>query len=448
VVPVDSTVHPPVAIAMLAAAGTFSTLSTRVATTVEGSARSWRTTPPTLASVEQSRSRSIAVKLNIVEPASGVGETQRTLLAAGSAPTSVASRSPVAQVNRPGGIGRARLAALTESLIPDIIGAAQRAPGTPGATIATGEVAVLRLPNALRDVGDNERPTVNSRGVASRLVALGNGGTLLADRDLSGSGQDPWPVAVGTERIAVIALGETSSPERGLAGWHAGMHLPYLGWSTAIGSRCTVRSQGTGLLGHNERGDAGWLIGAELARGNSTVATRFSMPVNVVVIVLDDHGAFTANPSRHLSLGIDGATRALDVDGKPRPPVAYDVVPSPNQQEQSNVVTITVASETGWSLAGVLASTDVSGASALALIASRGLDDAVRPLVPGNGGSVQLIWVPAPEPIPPTPVVKKSPAVLKNTTTKQKSVQTKKTSGATKKPVELKASPTTRKRGR
>jgi hypothetical protein len=55
--------------------------------------------------------------------------------------------------------------------------------------------------------------------------------------------------------------------------------------------------------------------------------------------------------------------------------LAYDIVP-----ERSRPVVVTIASETGWSLVGVMGSTQVDSAGAIALISARGLDAAIKPL--------------------------------------------------------------------
>jgi large repetitive protein len=166
-----------------------------------------------------------------------------------------------------------------------------------------------------------------------------------------------------------------------------------------------VRSLGEGIARHRERVNAGWLEGAELARGLSTVSTRFSLPVSTVLVVLDDPEALGGDVGgRRLVLGLDGATRATDAAGEERPPVvltaenrsvlAYDVVPA----QERGPVTVTVASEHGWSLTGVLGAVGTTAESAVIAIAARGLDAALRPLVPGSGGGVRLVWLKGEQP--------------------------------------------------
>ena len=230
-----------------------------------------------------------------------------------------------------------------------------------------------------------------------RVVALANGGAVADDVDVPGDGRQGWIVPAGAERIAVIALGDGAEQEVGLAGWHSGMQLPYLGWSTGVGARCVVRSTGQPIRNHRERGQAGWVTGAELSRGLSTVATRFSQPVTVVVVALDDPEALGGDVAgRTLVLGLGGAVRATDASGGERAPVvvvadnrslvAYEVVPT------GGPVTVTVASQAGWSLAGVFGAVGIDAASAIAPLAEHGFDAALRQLAPGTGGSARLFW--------------------------------------------------------
>jgi fermentation-respiration switch protein FrsA (DUF1100 family) len=85
-----------------------------------------------------------------------------------------------------------------------------------------------------------------------------------------------------------------------------------------------------------------------------------------------------------LLLGLDGATRVLDGARRETPPVllamdnrsvlAYDIVP-----DSDAPVVVTIASQDGWSLVGVMASGEVDANGAVALISARGLDAALQP---------------------------------------------------------------------
>ena len=116
------------------------------------------------------------------------------------------------------------------------------------------------------------------------------------------------------------------------------------------------------------------------------MTTTFAVAPRSVVIVLDDPAAFGAPVGgRTLLLGLDGAARAREASGEDKPPVllatesrsvlAYDVVPEGNRP-----VVVTIASETGWSLVGVMGSAQLDAAGAIALISARGLDAAIKPL--------------------------------------------------------------------
>ena len=398
ITPVDTAVHPPIAAGVLTAAGIATAVAQPRGTTVRRSQRMWRTSPPTRASLLATQSRSVAADLMLVAPEAARSDVTRTVIAADEAPLTAIARAAPAAVAARGAAGRERLTGLTAALRAGRRVAA--AAGTPAAVLAAGEVAVLRLPNAARDVGAAARPRLEVRGDAARVVAVAAGGDVLADVVLGGEGPDSaWAVAAGTDRVAVIALGRDAGRESGLAGWHAAMELPYLGFATALGTRCVVRSLGEPIRRHPERAGAGWVAGAELGRGLSTVTTRFSIPVASVLVVLDDPEALAADVAgRRLILALDGATRGLDGAGGERPPellmaenrsvLAYDVVPAGDEVP----VTVRVATEQGWSLAGVLAAVGTSATQALAGISAHGLDAALRPLVPGRGGGCRLAW--------------------------------------------------------
>jgi len=403
---VDTFVYPAEAIAVMPAAGAVSLgdasrAGARTRTTVKDSARLWRATPPTLASVEADRSVSIAAGLIVVEPPAATVMTTRrsgTLLPTGDVPPSETARAAPALITRRGGESNTELRAFSAAL------RARRrmARGSAGATLGPGDVAVLRLPNFRRDVDPGaERPALGVHGPGVRIVAIADGGRVVDDRLVD----DVWTVGQGIERLAVIGLGtpDESRPvsSAGLWGWHAGLQLPYVGWSTAVGSGCTVHSRGQGIAAHDQRAGAGWVSGAELARGVSTVTTRFAQPVASVVVVLDDPNAFGGNhDGRDLVLGLSGGARATDAAGALRPPVvltaeqrnvvAYDIVPELGDDRQP--VTVTVASEEGFAVAGVLGAEDLTAESAIAVISARGLDAATAPVAVGGSGITRLEW--------------------------------------------------------
>jgi len=176
----------------------------------------------------------------------------------------------------------------------------------------------------------------------------------------------------------------------------------------AIGPGCIVISTSHPIAGHAERAAAGWVSGAELARGITTVSTRFARAPRTVVVIVDDP-AVTGRQigTRQLLLGLEGADRATDAAGAERAPVlmtmdnrsllAYEIVADAASRVPVPVQ-VTVASDEGWSLVGVMGSSDLDPQAALNLIAARGLQAALSPLAPrsvtaaAGGGISRLDW--------------------------------------------------------
>ena len=408
----DTTVALPEVVGLIRGATSVASATLRPATTVKDAARLWRTTPQTLAKVDAMRSRSIAAKLVVVDAvatpvatnprnlrvrsvarsalARAAAQTKGSVVPTGSAPRTAVAHAPSAQVAQVGGAANARLANFGKAL-----SAGRRVSGDPGAVLEAGDVAVLKLPNARHDVGTAARPSLGVAGSPVRVLAIGPGADVLADAVVPDG--KTIEVPQGSERLVAIGQGTGEGTRSGLDGWHAGAQLPYLGWSSALGRGCLVRSRGEAINPHAERVDAGWVTGAELARGVSTVTTRFTNASRTVVIVLDDPTALGgASAGRRLVLALDGAERVKDARGEDLPPVllasenrsvlAYAVAPT------AGPVTVTVACEQGWSLVGVLASPELSPDGAVSLISARGLDAALNPFVPATTGSSRLAW--------------------------------------------------------
>jgi hypothetical protein len=400
----DHFVDPPVAVGVLSGASVDIRVASPARTTVKDSARAWRIAPPTLASVDADRSRSIAARLVITEPEAVSTGRRGTLIGNVDVPPSAIAHAAPAVVARTGAPGADTLKAFSTGMV----GAQNTARGTAGASLAPGQLVVLKLPNAHADAAiGGDRPRLGVSGLPSRVVILGHGGAVLADRIVgigaSRTGDDMRiEVMQGAERVIALGQGDTQSAafDAGLIGWYAGLQMPYVGWSTGIAPGCVVHSSGEPLRLHRERIEAGWVSGAELARGVSTVTTTFAEAPTTVVVILDDPAAFGNDVGdRQLLLGLDGADRATDVTGAERPPVlltmenrsvlAYDIV-----SERGKPVVVTIASELGWSLVGVMGAGSLDATGAIALIASRGLDAALRPFSTSAAeGTSQLTWL-------------------------------------------------------
>ena len=400
----DHFIDAPIAVALLSGATADLSVATRARTTVKDSARAWRVSPPTLASALAARSRSVAARLVIADaPAVATERSQRgpaTVLGAGELPLTAAAHAPTAIVARAGAPLVAPLQQFGAALAAS---PRSRAALGAGATLAAGQCVVLELPNARADADEAaERPRLAVSGAPARVVMLDVAGQCIGD-DGVGPGLMSESVVVprGTACIAAIGLGLTAAVDAsgasrtavgraGLAGWHAGLKMAYLGHGSAVGPGCVVRSTSAEIILHPERVQAGWVTGAELARGVTTVSTRFSTAPSTVIVILDDP-AVTGRDlgARQLLLGIDGARRATDAAGVDTPPVlltmdnrsvlAYAVQPQRAADGTARPVVVSVASEEGWSLVAVMGGS-LDPDAALGVIASRGLQAALAPM--------------------------------------------------------------------
>ena len=298
---VDARVRPPIAIAVLAAPVVPETA--RVRTTVPASESAERVPAPTLASVQATLPGALPVRL-VRLPAKGTSLDKGTVVATGGVPlTGVAHGSFAALATRGAAPeARQRLTAFTDSL-------AARPGARPSAqaSLRAGELAVLQMPNARRDVDQYApRPRLACSG-AARVVALSHGGDARLDVAGAAAGTE---IPQGTERVVVLATGESKTPAQGLHGWHAGQQLAYLGWSTALAAGCVVHVEGARVTASRERFRAGYALGAELVTGTTIVNTRFVDPARCVAIVLDEPVGQEA--ARGLRMTIEGAERSAD----------------------------------------------------------------------------------------------------------------------------------------
>lgn len=433
----DHFVDAPLAVGLLSGATLVPRVGERARTTVAGSARAWRVSPPTLAKVTAERSRSIAARLVVADrPAPATAGRQKgTIVGAGEVPPTALAHAPTAVVARSGAPLTEILAGFNAALMKgggvDRRGRAVslerlegKAAATAGAVLGAGQTAVLALPNARADAApDAVRPRLAVLGAPARVVLLGIGGRLLGDRRV---GPDEalaqLDIPRGTERIVAVGLGAVDEkaargavPTAGLDGWYAGSLMPYVGHGNAVGAGCLVHSTTDRLRLHRERSEAGWVSGAELARGITTVSTTFTQAPRCVLIVLDDPAVTGADiDGRRLLMGLDGAARAVDAADGERAPVllsldnrsvlAYDIVPEPDAVTDAgrprNVV-VSIASQEGWSLVGVMGGVALDARAAIALVAARGLDAALRPpaqrtgveAAAGQGMASRLVWL-------------------------------------------------------
>jgi large repetitive protein len=434
--PVDATVHPPVALAVLGAGTRLEGAVVGGGTTVSDRPRAKRLAPPTLAGL---RNVPAAARLLV---GGAAGRMEQSVTPVDRVPVTRAARVAAARVARRGGPGRERLGAIGVFL------ARKR---SAGARVRAGETLVLALPNAAHDVDEaGARPALHVTGCPTRIVMLATGGGVVEDRVVTGDakGEEGVAVPVGSERIAVSALGE-GAPAPSLAGWHSGQTMPYIGWATALATGGTVRVEGPVVARRDDRYRAGYIEAAELVEGDSSVSTRFAAPVDVVVVAIDDP---SADAGRRLLLGLEGAAQATGADGLPLPPVAlasgnrtflaYRVVPGVPTGTSAipEPVTVTVASEPGWHLVGVLGGTG-DPSDVLAALAARGLDDVLATAGTGSGEAV-VRWRAVSEDRPVKKAAAKKAAAKKTPARKQaaaKKTPANKKAAAKKTPANKKA---------
>jgi hypothetical protein len=169
----------------------------------------------------------------------------------------------------------------------------------------------------------------------------------------------------------------------------------------------------------------------------------------VVVVAIDDP---SADAGRRLLLGLEGAAQATGADGLPLPPVAlasgnrtflaYRVVPGVPTGTSAipEPVTVTVASEPGWHLVGVLGGTG-DPSDVLAALAARGLDDVLATAGTGSGEAV-VRWRAVSEDRPVKKAAAKKAAAKKTPARKQaaaKKTPANKKAAAKKTPAKQKA---------
>jgi hypothetical protein len=391
--PVDIRVRPAEAIAILRAELVREMHAPR--TTVRDPGDAEIMLAPRLSDIEATMDWAIPAKLlRVSTPAAA---TDRTLIAGGAVPLTRGGQVGVAAVSGRGAAmaGQQRLAALTATLAG---GGGARAAAA-AASLSPGEIAVLRMPNARRDVDpDAPRPRLVASGGPARIVALNAAGRVIADSVAARGG-----VAVprGTDRLAVAALGKREDAEAaaGLYGWHDAQDLAYVGWSTALMPGGSLRAEGASIRRDRQRFRAGWIAAADLIADASLIVTRFTAPITSLALLIDDPAGAAA--AQNLSLGLAGADLATDKAGVPQRPVVL-VIGSRSvlvyaikrrAGRDDSAVQVSVAREEGWRVSGVLASTGDADSLADRLL-DDGFERAVRPLAEGRQGSVTLSWQP------------------------------------------------------
>jgi hypothetical protein len=178
-----------------------------------------------------------------------------------------------------------------------------------GFAVPPGEVHVLALPDADRDVDPDRRPSLIVKDGAVRATAVGPGGQVLADATLTAG--ETLAVPPGTRRVAVAGLGSVATVREGDAeldvlGWANDAPLPYVGGEAFLGRGAVVASSGRVPSRRTAAVRTGWVAADAVVGGASAVVTTFAGAVDVVAVAME------GGDGDDLALGIEGAQRSAE----------------------------------------------------------------------------------------------------------------------------------------
>ncbi len=234
------------------------------------------------------------------------------------------------------------------------------------------------------------------------MLSLAAGGLPVGDLVTGGDGTaSPVPLPREAERVIVVPAGADATASGPVPGWYAGQSLPSVGWGAALCGGAVVSAQGTRITGNRDRADGGWVSAADLASA-AQVVTTFTSPVSTVAVAVDDY--LGADAAGKLAIRLLDATRVTDTAGRPQPPEALVdgvrtiLLYAVNTTGPQPAVAVDGCG--GGQLAGVLGSGGgVAGLAAL--VATCGIEAAVRQPLPGGTGQRQVRYTMADGPAPP-----------------------------------------------
>ncbi|HEX5354827.1 MAG TPA: DUF6603 domain-containing protein [Aquabacterium sp.] len=242
-----------------------------------------------------------------------------------------------------------------------------------GLVIPAGTTQLWELPET--EQGAHVRVSLQLSGVgAVRVVWLDRRGRVIADQEMATLRGAALSMPEGAARVAVSALGRASGllaqrlPKQGdvtlmlapaghtpAVGWQTGMLLEQVGAHTLLGRGASLHTAQVVTAPLKTLSSTG-LIAAERAVADQTaVTTRLPSTVTVVAFLLEQVDA-TAAFDGDLAVTAEGAVMSLPpvaVIGGTRRTVLYDVRATQEAQAQG-WFEISVASEKGWRLGGVI----------------------------------------------------------------------------------------------
>jgi hypothetical protein len=257
-----------------------------------------------------------------------------------------------------------------------------------GLAVPPGELHVLSLPDADRDVDPHRRPSLGVTDGAVRAIAVGPGGRVLADATLT-AGQT-LAIPPGSRRVAVAGLGSSAAAREGdakldVVGWANDVPLPYVGGEAFLGFGAVVVSSGRVPSRRTAAVRTGWVAADTVVGGASAVVTTFARAVDVVAVAME------GGDGDDLALGIEGAQRSAEpptivADG-PRAVAIFPVVP-----EKGMRVIVTIATGPRRRLVGVAGSLGITPDAFAAAVAAQGFPTVVPDPLPAATGAALVLW--------------------------------------------------------
>jgi hypothetical protein len=267
--------------------------------------------------------------------------------------------------------------------------------------LASGDLVVLTMPDASRDVDEraSARPVLAVVGGARVTMVRGDGAVLLD----AVAGADPnarateLRVPPGTAVVGVQSDGRLDVVD-GLAGWHEQARVASLGSHLALGTGCTLTIEAA-----RAAQQVGWMAAADVVRDAASVTTRFDRSVRTVVVIVGDAEGDRLDG---IALTLRGATRVPQQDGTPRPPTvvlagAYAALVYAVDPGDEGPVLVGVRAGGDYRIAGVLAGTDAVDRVAR-LLAERGITAVAGRMLAGTGAGCTVRWI-APKVTAPPP---------------------------------------------
>jgi hypothetical protein len=207
---------------------------------------------------------------------------------------------------------------------------------------------------------------------AARVVFLAAGGRILGDVELVAEGQS-LPVPADTSTVAVTCLGllprewksvtpafaavtMAAAPARGFSGvgWELNDTREQIGTTVVLGRGATMVLGRPFYTAHRGQKTHWSMVRVSAAaREQRGIETRLPIGVRVVMVILDGRDSCAAERG-DLAIGCDGATLvtpAIPVGGGNRRAVLYDVT---DVNRESDYFTVSVVSEEGWRVTGVI----------------------------------------------------------------------------------------------